>query len=255
MLPNPVVVLSRSSHIVALVRSSAPDSGVTAVDCLAAVRSPEATILVDPGAVARCCLETLRQWSRQRPRRKVVYLSLPGPPETLFTLPQVHPGGVCALDEIAPLLGKARHSSPSQAAWLEIERLVASSGDDDRRKLFLDLARLPHQKRLTPEEVAGRFEVGIRQFSRLVREWFGYSPRIVFGLFRIECLARDLRLTPMHLKEMASLHGYPSPQSMSRHFQAYTGVTPGAYRFAVRNAAWRPDGGPIAGRVATGGTT
>jgi len=236
MQQGPVVVLSRFGQVVSKVRSVLREARVSAVSCLDDARAGDrnSTLLIDPGTIEPCCLKRLVEWSGQRPLRRVIYLCLPGPPEVLFSLPQLHPGAVKALRDVETLLGGRSRRTPARSAWQKIGRLLSEDGRDDCRRRFLTLARVPHRRVLTAAGAAGSLDLGVRHLSRLVQAWFGYPPRIVFGFFRIECLARDLRMTGLRLGDIASRHGYPSPQVMSRQFRAYTGLTPGAYRFKTR---------------------
>lgn len=236
MVQSRIVVLSDSGSIVERVREAGAGASVVGIGCLAGDGAADhgGLLIIDPGAVHPCCLEKLTEWSRRRPLRRVVYLCLPAPAAILFSLPHVHPGTVSDLREIETALRRGHGNASARSAWGEIGRFLPGGNGDDRRQRFLTLARSRHQRGLTAAQAAGALGVGVRHLSRLVQQWFGYPPRVILGLFRVECLARDLRRTGMRLTELALMHGYATRQGMSRHFQAYTGITPGAYRFAAQ---------------------
>jgi AraC-like DNA-binding protein len=237
MVQSRIVVLSDSASIIEKVRSAGNGASVVGVECLVGAGAVDhgGLLIIDPGAVHPCCLERLGQWSRRRPLRRVVYLCLPAPAAILFSLPQVHPGTVAELRDIETALRRGGGNASARSAWRDLQRLLIGGDDDDRRQSFLALARGRHPRGLTASQAADSLGVGVRHLSRLIRQWFGYPPRVVLGLFRIECLAGDLRRSGARLTELALLHGYATRQGMSRHFQAYTGITPGAYRFAAES--------------------
>lgn len=231
-----IVVLTNTDSIVDKVRSAGGGASVLGVACLtkAGTTDQGPIIVIDPGAIQNCCIGRLREWSMQRPPRQVIYLCLPASPMTLFSLPQIHPGKVINLGAIEPVLRTGRRDTLTRSAWRGMHRLLSVHAGDDRRGRFVSMARTRHQRGLTVARAAAALDVGARQLSRLVREWFGYPPHVVLGLFRVECLTRDLRMTDKGLMELASMHGYTSRRTMSRNFRAYTGTTPRTFRFATK---------------------
>lgn len=229
-----IYVLSDSDPIIERVRSIDDDASVAGIGCLKepGITWPGATLIVDPGAVHPCCLDTLRSWSLESPVRQVLYLTLPAPPPILFALPQIHPGRITDMKGIRAALERDRRGSALRSAWRELGGRLLSKTGDDRLRQFLSLVRENHQRELTVATTAAALGVGIRHLSRLAWKWFGYPPRVVLGLFRVECLMQDLRTSGIRLTELARLHGFANRRSLSRHFQSYTGMTPAAYRFA-----------------------
>lgn len=229
-----IYVLSDSDSIIDTVRSIGDDASVAGIGCLKepGITWPGATLVVDPGAVHPCCLDTLRSWSMQSPVRQVLYLTLPAPPPILFALPQIHPGRIADMKGIRAALERERRGSVLRSAWRDLGGKPIAGSGDDRLRQFLSLVREDHQRQLTVASTAAALGVGIRHLSRLAWKWFGYPPRVVLGLFRVECLMQDLRTSGMRVTELARLHGFANRRSLSRHFQSYTGMTPAAYRFA-----------------------
>lgn len=252
-----IYVLSDSDRIIDMVRSIEDEASVSGIGCLKepGINWQGATLVVDPGAVHPCCLDNLRSWSMQSPLRQVLYLTLPAPPPILFALPQIHPGRITDMKGIRAALERDRRGSVLRSAWRDLGgRLLTGSGDD-RLRQFLTLVREGHQRDLTVASTAAALGVGIRHLSRLAWKWFGYPPRVVLGLFRVECLMQDLRTSGMRVAELARLHGFANRRSLSRHFQAYTGMTPAAYRFARQTGAVdRPTERVAAGSAAPAAT-
>lgn len=229
-----IYVLSDSNQIIDMVRSIDDDARVAGIGCLKepGLSWQGATLVVDPGAVHPCCLDTLRSWSMQSPLRQVLYLTLPAPPPILFALPQIHPGRITDMRGIRAALERDRRGSVLRSAWRDLGGRLFTGSGDDRLRQFLTLVREGHQRDLTVASTAAALGVGLRHMSRLAWKWFGYPPRVVLGLFRVECLTQDLRTSGMRVTELARLHGFANRRSLSRHFQSYTGMTPAAYRFA-----------------------
>lgn len=253
-----IYVLSDSDRIIDMVRSIEEDASVSGIGCLKepGINWQGATLVVDPGAVHPCCLDNLRAWSMQSPLRQVLYLTLPAPPPILFALPQIHPGRITDMKGVRAALERDRRGSVLRSAWRDLGGRLFTGSGDDRLRQFLTLVREDHQRELTVARTATALGVGIRHLSRLAWKWFGYPPRVVLGLFRVECLMQDLRTSGMRLTELARMHGFANRRSLSRHFQSYTGMTPAAYRFARRTgtsdgASERVPAGSIAPAAAT----
>jgi AraC-like DNA-binding protein len=236
MVQNRIIVLSDDDAIFDRVRSAGSVASVTGIACLTepCAAGSGSTLIIDPGAVHPCCLDRLGEWSRQRPLRQVVYLCLPAPPGILFSLPHVHPGRVAELREIESLLRRDGRRASIWSTWQEMGNRLTDGAGDHRRRRFLELMRTRHAQGRSAAQVAAALGVGVRHLSRLMRRWFGVPPRVMLGLFRVECVARDLRSTGTRLTDLASMHGYSTRQGMSRQFQAYTGLTPVAYRLSAQ---------------------
>jgi AraC-like DNA-binding protein len=226
-----IVALSASDTVIRTIRVSAPESEVERVDCVGEVRSPDpgVTLIVDPGAVQPCCLRRLRAEESRSVFRRVIYLCLPAPRSILFSLPMARPGKVVELKELGTILRRHRPHL-TRLAWQQLDSILSSSSWDARQRRFVALARARRKGRLSSGDVAKALRVGVRQLDRLSRNWFGHSPHVVLGLFRVERLARDLRRGAADLAELVREHGYVSRQSLNRQFQAYTGLTPSAFR-------------------------
>lgn len=121
-------------------------------------------------------------------------------------------------------------ASPARSAWSQHDHLLGLATEEPLQARFIEHARSHSHEAYREPEMALDLRVGVRHLARLVKRWFGYSPRIVVGLLRVESVARGLRTSRGVMKELAAEHGYPSRQAMNRHFRAYTGVSPAAYK-------------------------
>jgi AraC-like DNA-binding protein len=226
-----VIALSGSDTVVQAIRKHLPEAFVERIDCLENIPDVEwrATLIVDPGAVQPCCLRWLGDRRRRKVLGKVIYLCLPAPRAILFSLPQACPGRVVELKDLGTILRRHRPHL-TRLAWQQMAGILSAPAWDARQRRFLALARARRRGRLSSGEVAKALRIGVRQLDRLSRDWFGHPPHVVLGLFRVERLARDLRRGANGLAELVREHGYVSRQSLNRQFQAYTGLTPAAFR-------------------------
>jgi AraC-like DNA-binding protein len=226
-----VIALSGSETVVQEIRRHLPEASVERIDCLENIPPVEgrAALIVDPGAVQPCCLHWLGDRRRRTALGRVIYLCLPAPRAILFSLPQACPGRVVELKDLGTILRRHRPHL-TRLAWRQMASILSAPSWDARRRRFVALARAHRKGRLSSGDVAKALSIGVRQLDRLSREWFGHPPHVVLGLFRVERLVRDLRRGATDLAELVREHGYVSRQSLNRQFQAYTGLTPAAFR-------------------------
>ena len=244
MQKRKVILLSTSDSVIETIRAAAPGQEINTVACLSDVNPAHsgAAVVIDPGAVRACCLSTLELWQEHHPVERLIYLCVPAPPAVLIALGQAHPGSIAEMEDIRAVLERDQSGAPPRAAWLQRERLLNRLGPDRRQRQFVSLAKDHSHGRCSESQAAAALHVGVRHLCRLARRWFGYPPRIVLGLPRIERLARELRETGAGLKALASSYGYASRQAMSRQFLAYTGLTPAAYRSMIQSARMSENG-------------
>jgi len=131
------------------------------------------------------------------------------------------------------LLTRAPTSASTRSAWSHRNQLLECVPSEPLHARFIELAREHCHETYREPHTAVDLRVGVRHMTRLVTRWFGYSPRVVVGLIRVESVARGLITSRRAMKELAAEHGYPSRQAMNRHFRAYTGVLPAAFRKRV----------------------
>jgi transcriptional regulator GlxA family with amidase domain len=72
------------------------------------------------------------------------------------------------------------------------------------------------------------------QFQRRVSALTGLTPRQLLTKARVEAAAEALRDTEASLGEVAMDCGFYDQSAFSRQFRAFTGLSPGEYRRAVR---------------------
>jgi AraC-like DNA-binding protein len=128
---------------------------------------------------------------------------------------------------------RAVNGSPARSAWSRREDVLTCVPSEPLQARFIQLIREHCHEAYREPHAAADVRVGVRHLARLVKRWFGYSPRIIVGLLRVESVTRGLRTSRRGMKELAAEHGYPSRQAMNRHFLAYTGMLPAAYRVLV----------------------
>lgn len=229
-----VYVLTTSEAVADQVRRRArPDDIVARVACLARLgsRASGASVVIDLQALQSCCCSVLLTWHRKKTLPKIILFHPPGSNESIV---EGRKEGVPASER--RLASRAQSSSRSQArmAWRNRERLFADIPRDCRPRLLLDLARRHAHHCLHEGQAAAAIHLGVRQLSRLSTHWFGYSPRIIITLFRVESVAGSLRVPGSSLTDIARHHGYSSRQAMSRQFQEFTSMRPSEYRALLR---------------------
>jgi len=231
-MPETLYVLTRSAAVVnRFRRSSPPDRKIKTVACLAEVGLDvtEARIIIDPRALDSCCVAALKVSSQTGIPGNVRFLDLPLPSRSVHEVARSVPPCV-EFDRRGAAVSPALGEAPTSAAWRRRERLFAQTPARSRQACFLDLARRHMHEPYREADAAADLRLGVRHLTRLTIRWFGYSPRVVIGLFRVESMSRALRLTMRGLKDLARAYGYSSRQAMNRHFQSFTGVHPAAYR-------------------------
>ena len=231
-MPENLYVLTRSASVARqLQRALPPGRRITRVACLAEIGRDvtEANVIIDPRALESCSTACLRVGHGAGVLRNISFLDLPARLRTVHHSRASVPPCVELGDHgatISPAPGKA----PTNAAWRCRGRLFTVPPDEPRQGRFLDLARGHSHEAYREVDAAAELHLGVRHLSRLTSRWFGCSPKVILGLFRVESVACGLRLTVRGLKDLAKAHGYSSRQAMNRHFQSFTGVHPAAYR-------------------------
>jgi AraC-like DNA-binding protein len=86
------------------------------------------------------------------------------------------------------------------------------------------------------EKLARKTGLSLSQFGRRVRGITGLTPRQLLTKSRLEAAARALRESEAALSKIAFDCGFYDQAAFSRQFRAATGLTPGEYRRAFRQA-------------------
>ena len=231
-MPETLYVLTQSAALVDLFEWTSPgDRRIRAVACLAEVgcQVSDVKVVVDPRALESCCMATLRDRSRRGIQFKVRFLDLPVPSRSKHEMR----GSVLpciALKDQRHEVSWTPGQDSNRAAWARRDHLFEHAPGELREAHFLALARRHRHEAYGESAAAADLRLSVRQLTRLAIGWFGYSPRVVSGLFRVESVGRWLRLSTRSLKDIARAHGYGTRQAMNRHFHAFTGFHPAAYR-------------------------
>jgi len=247
-----VVVLTGSSEVLKAVGAMYRGARPRVVACLASIRAPGegAVVVIDPRALNPCCLRALGRWSRTRRARRVVYLALPAPPDVLLGLVALHPGSVRALGHERDAVVRPGPRPPARAAWAERRRLLDWQPQDERQRRFLALARGSASFGRPETEIAAALGIGTRHLSRLVQGWFGYTPKVVLDLFRLDRAAREVEAGRALLQQIAVAYGYGSRRALTRQCRAFTGLPPSTFRRLAPGArAAMSEDGPSVSRI------
>lgn len=88
---------------------------------------------------------------------------------------------------------------------------------------------------LRVEELAQRFDLGLRRLQRLVGEYVGFSPKWLIQRARLQEAAQALTETDgPTLAALAASLGYADQAHFSREFKRVIGMPPGEYKAAAR---------------------
>lgn len=227
-----LLVLTRSELLTRMLAGPMERGVVVTTTCLGRGRMPHRfmDLLVDPESIQRCCLVVLQSWRGDHRVREVLYLQRPVSSQVYAALEAAHPGRVVEATAVARALRAAKPRTTHRTAWDDRDALMSAPGWGPRERRFLDMAR-SHQYAERGEEVIAR-ELGVsaRQLERLSYRWLGYSPKVILDLCRVEAAARELANSHDHLETIAPRCGYASARTLHRHFLAYTGLTPIAWR-------------------------
>jgi PAS domain S-box-containing protein len=89
---------------------------------------------------------------------------------------------------------------------------------------------------VTPASLARRAGLTPPRLARLIRRFFDLTPSQFFTQTRLAAAARLLRETGLDVSELAHKCGFYDHSACSRAFHSAMGVTPSAYREAMRKA-------------------
>lgn len=108
--------------------------------------------------------------------------------------------------------------------------LLPSPGDD-ARLVDAIVATVEADRELTRvEDLAARFDLGVRHLQRLVAGHIGFGPKWLIQRSRLQEAAAALRSAePPALATLAAELGYADQAHFGREFRAVIGVSPGAY--------------------------
>lgn len=231
-MPETLYVLTQSAAVVnRFRRASLPGRKIKRDTCLAEVGCDVAgaRVIIDPRALESCCVAAVQISGRPGVKPNVSFLDLlmlsRGEHEVHGSVPPC-----VEFDDKGATVSPAPGRASTRAAWLWREHLFAQTPAEPRQARFLALARRHRHEAYREVDAAADLLLSVRQLTRLSIRWFGCSPRVVIGLFRVESVGRGLRLTMRSLKDLARVYGYCSRQAMNRHFHSFAGVHPATYR-------------------------
>lgn len=109
--------------------------------------------------------------------------------------------------------------------------------DDDARLVDRIVAAVEADRELLRvEQLADRFDLGVRHLQRLVAGHIGFGPKWLIQRYRLQEAAAVLRAAEAPpLAQLAADLGYADQAHFSREFRAVTGSTPGVYAAAGRS--------------------
>lgn len=249
-----LLVLTRSDLLVRMFAAPIERGVVVTTPCLNRGRMPHRfmDLLVDPEAIQRCCLVILQSWRGDHRVRDVLYLDKPVSPQVYAALEAAHPGRIVQAAAVARALRASKPRTTHRTAWEDRDALMSAPGWGPRERRFLDMARSHAFAERGEEVIAAELGVSARQLERLSYRWLGYSPKVILDLCRVEAAARALAAGDDGLDAIASRCGYSSARTLHRHFLAYTGLTPIAWR--RRDQRRRSGAGAVAPIAARAGS-
>lgn len=227
-----LLVLTRSELLTRMLAGPIERGIAVTTTCLNRGRMPHRfmDLLVDPEAIRRCCLMLLQSWRGDHRVREVLYLERPVAPPIYAALEAAHPGRMVDASAAVRALRHAKSRTTHRTAWDDRDSLMAAPGWGPRERQFLDMARSHEWAERGEETIARELGISARQLERLSYRWLGYSPKVILDLCRVEGAARALGEGDDALDTISERCGYTSPRTLHRHFLAYTGMTPIAWR-------------------------
>lgn len=101
---------------------------------------------------------------------------------------------------------------------------------------------------LSLQSIADHAGFSLTYFDAIFRQHTGYSPVEYARIYKLTRSALDLRRTQRTILEIALEFGYASPESFTRAFKNFYGITPSEYREKYANEAvtWHDLSGKIA---------
>ena len=169
--------------------------------------------------------------------QSMVAMNLPGTKE-----PVLYPGlNVGLLDTFIQFMENLRKASDTDLPYLlcEAQRIIynlytLSHQSKTTESELIDLSCTLLQKhatsRLSTEEICQELNIGYEKFRKLFKEYMGLSPTQYMIQHRIN-LAKSLLLTSDScIEALAYELGYVDPQTFSKQFKKFTGVSPIYFR-------------------------
>ncbi|MDP4175103.1 MAG: AraC family transcriptional regulator [Bacteroidota bacterium] len=95
---------------------------------------------------------------------------------------------------------------------------------------IIDFMQSNLSKNFSLKELSNAFGYSASHFSYMFKNKTGYAPLEFFSRLKIQRSCQYLDSTDLHIKEIASLHGYDDPYYFSRVFRKVMDVSPNEYR-------------------------
>jgi len=155
---------------------------------------------------------------------------------SLRSLPPVVPVDELAVDGLAallPLVRRTMDAGDDAGAVSAVESWLGGLPlpGDDARLVDEIVATVEADRDLRRvEDLAARFDLGVRHLQRLVAGHIGFGPKWLIQRYRLQEAAAALRSDdPPALATLALELGYADQAHFSREFRAVIGAPPGAY--------------------------
>ena len=110
----------------------------------------------------------------------------------------------------------------------------AGAGANARVAAAVAFARQHSSEHVTVAELAGAADLSASQLDRAIKRTLGLSAKQLLLRMRLEEAILRLRTTQSPVAEIASECGYYDQSAFTRQFRRVVGMSPGAYRTALR---------------------
>jgi len=108
------------------------------------------------------------------------------------------------------------------------------AGTNTRVAAAVGFARLHFSEPVTVTELAAAAELSVPQLDRAIKRALGLSAKQLLLRMRLEEALLRLRTTQLPVAQIASECGYYDQSAFTRQFRRVVGMSPGAYRSALR---------------------
>ena len=110
----------------------------------------------------------------------------------------------------------------------------AGAGTNARVAAAVAFARQHSSEQVTVAELAAAADLSVSQLDRAIKRTLGLSAKQLLLRMRLEEAILRLRTTKSPVAEIASECGYYDQSAFTRQFRRVVGMSPGAYRSALR---------------------
>jgi len=128
-------------------------------------------------------------------------------------------------------------SAPAAIASVSVDLRApadAGAGTNARVAAAVAFARQHSSEQVTVAELAAAADLSVSQLDRAIKRTLGLSAKQLLLRMRLEEAILRLRTTQSPVAEIASECGYYDQSAFTRQFRRVVGMSPGAYRSALR---------------------